>query len=508
MGALMMCTCLVAALGAPLCAAAPVSGSLEVLVRTPVSVRRGHTITLPCWYNPPQGADGLEISWYRGNFDSPVMSYRGKRFDNASQDASYVGRVSFGLKDAASAGPTEGDVSLKLEKATVKDAGDYICYVSNERGYDRATVSLTVTEVGTSPILSAAWEEDNMLNVSCESEGWYPKPYLRWSDERQLLQPTTSLRHSEDSSGLQSVHSWLLVTSSSEVSCSVGISDKEPKEARVRLKSPPPSEPKSSPAGWVCFALLLAATVVSLGVLYWKQRSKGKEPTADGKPADETVPLLKTDAEWIPSHRLSEEIKDKYVNVTLQAGNPHLKIKDSLVRDGEGPFPDGDAVTCLTAVTGTPGFSSGKHYWEVSLRQNDAVPLKKSWWVGVTSRADTPLKSDFPPTTSGYWFLSSSPDGLRFNTEPRALLPFSSTLRTIGVSLDHDRGELSFYNVEDGCLISSLTTTFKGDIFPLFNPGKGDQSAMKVLQREEPREEPDMPLSVEWKQMNTPVVQD
>lgn len=114
-------------------------------MRTPVSVRPGHTITLPCWYNPPQSADGLEVSWYRGNYDTLVMSYRGKKFENASQDASYVGRVSFGLKDAASAGLTEGDVSLKLEKATVKDAGDYICYVSSERGYDRATVSLSVT---------------------------------------------------------------------------------------------------------------------------------------------------------------------------------------------------------------------------------------------------------------------------------------------------------------------------------------------------------------------------
>uniref|UniRef100_G3Q739 Ig-like domain-containing protein n=1 Tax=Gasterosteus aculeatus aculeatus TaxID=481459 RepID=G3Q739_GASAC len=388
---------------------------LEVLVRTPVSVRRGHTITLPCWNNPPQSADSLEVSWYR-NYDAPIMSYRGKKFENASQDASYVGRVSFGLKDAASAGLTEGDVSLKLEKATVKDAGDYICYVSSERGYDRATVSLSVTEVGTSPLLSAVWEEDNMLNMSCESEGWYPTPYLRWSDGKQLLQSTRSLRYSEDSSGLQSVHSWLLVSSSSEVSCSVGIFDEEPKEARVRLKSPP---------------------------------------------------LI--------------------VNVTLQTGNPHVKIKGCIVRDGGGPFPDGDGVTCLTAVTGTRGFSSGQHYWEVSLRIYDNVPLKESWWVGVTSRAVLPTESDFSPTTSnGCWFLSSSPDGLQFNMEPSVSLPVSSRPQTVGVFLDYDHGKLSFYNVEEGCLISSLTTTFKGEIFPLFNPGKGDISSMKVLQREEP----------------------
>ncbi|KAM8899819.1 butyrophilin subfamily 1 member A1-like [Spinachia spinachia] len=475
MGALRMYMCLAAALGAPLCAASP--GSLEVLVRTPVSVRRGHTVTLPCWYNPPQSADGLEVSWYRGNYDTPVMSYLGKKFKNASRDAAYAGRVSFGLKDAASAGLTEGDVSLKLEKATVKDAGDYICYVSSEHGYDRASVSLTVTEVGTAPLLSAVWEEDSVLNMSCESEGWYPKPYLRFSDEQQLRLPTKSLRYSEDSSGLQSVHGWLLVPSSSEVSCSVGFPDNEPKEARVRLKSPPRAEPKCSPAGWVCFALLLAATGVLL-VLYCKQRRK--EPKSKREHADEINHLLRD--EPIPSQHLSEDIKAKYVNVTLQTGNENLTIKDSLVRDAKGCCTNG--VTCLTAVRGTRGFSSGQHYWEVSLRPSDKIALKKSWWVGVTSLAVFPPPSNVSPTTlDGCWFLSSSPEGLGFNTGASVSLPVSSRPQTVGVYLDHDRGELSFYNAEGRCLISRLTTTFKGDIFPLFNPGIGDQGAMRVVQR-------------------------
>lgn len=203
------------------------------------------------------------------------------------------------------------------------------------------------------------------------------------------------------------------------------------------------------------------------------------------------------------------------VNVTLQTGNPHVKIKGGIVRDGGGPFPSGDAVTCLTAVTGTRGFSSGQHYWEVSLRISDNVPLKEFWWVGVTSRAVLPTESDFSPTTSnGCWFLSSSPDGLQFNTEPSVSPPVSSRPQTVGVFLDHDHGELSFYNVEEGCLISSLTTTFKGDIFPLFNPGIRDRSSMKVLQREEPGGScgtkvfvSDMSTPVEVKQMNTPVVE-
>lgn len=104
---------------------------------------RGHTATLPCWLNPPQNAEGLEVHWYRGG-DSLILFYRGKKFEDTSQEASYVGRVSFGLKDAASGGLATGDVSLKLKNVTIEDAGEYTCYVSSDQSYDRATVSLQV----------------------------------------------------------------------------------------------------------------------------------------------------------------------------------------------------------------------------------------------------------------------------------------------------------------------------------------------------------------------------
>ncbi|XP_075968519.1 butyrophilin subfamily 2 member A2-like isoform X1 [Anarhichas minor] len=503
MGALMMHMCLVAALGAPLCGAAPVSGSLEVLIRTPVRVQRGQTTTLPCWLNPPQSADGLEVSWYRRYYDSPVMYYRAKKFENASQEASYVGRVSFGLKDAASVGLTAGDVSLKLEKATVEDAGDYTCYVSSEQGYDSESVSLIVTEMGTAPLLSAVWKEGNTVNMSCESEGWYPEPNLRWSDQKQVLKPK-SLKYSKDSSGLHSVHSWLLVSSSTEVSCSVGISDEQPKEARVRMENSPQTESGSSAAGWVLFALLLTAMLVLLGVLYFKRRgekakSNNDQIKSNNEPAEENLTLLPKESDVI---QLSAANKC-YVNVTLEkTENQYILIRGSRLRDAQCDFPDGQKVTCITAIKGTPGFSSGQHYWEVSLETAyPTVDLKKSWWVGVTSATVISEKLDVSPTTSnGFWFLSSNPDktgSFQFSTEPNVLLPVYSRPQTVGVFLNYDSGELSFYDVEEKRLIGSLTATFTGVIFPFFNPGKGDKSVMEILQREEPGQSSDMGNSVE-----------
>lgn len=114
--------------------------------KTPVLVQRGRATTLPCWLEPSQSAEGVEVRWYRTDgFHSPVMLYRGKKFENASQEASYAGRVSFGLMDTASGGLAAGDVSLKLVDVTLKDEGDYTCYVSSDQNHESQIIHLDVT---------------------------------------------------------------------------------------------------------------------------------------------------------------------------------------------------------------------------------------------------------------------------------------------------------------------------------------------------------------------------
>uniref|UniRef100_A0A672GKR2 Ig-like domain-containing protein n=1 Tax=Salarias fasciatus TaxID=181472 RepID=A0A672GKR2_SALFA len=414
-----------------------VSDSLVVVVGSPPAVPRGGSTTLPCWITPPQSAEPLEVRWHRGDFDSPILHYQENKFVDTSKEASYVGRVSFGSKDAASGGLKTGDVSLKLTNVTVGDAGSYLCYVSSDRGFDSATVSLSVIETGNNPLLSMVWKENSMVNVSCESEGWYPRPVMRWSDQEGSLAANVS--HREDPSGLHSVRGWVLVPSNSQVSCSVGHNNEEPKVARFNLGDPH-----------------LTATMVML-VLYGIVTSVFQV----------NVTL--------------EDRKNQYVKVS------GTKLRDANPCDFSGDFPDGQKVTCVTAVKGTPGFSSGQHYWEVSLKHPNLPDPKRSWWLGVTSASEIPHEADFSPNTSnGFWFLSSSRDvenKLQISTEPQFSLPVHDRPCTVGVYLNRDSGELSFYNVEKKCLIGSLTAAFTGEVFPLFNPGKGDPSVMEILTR-------------------------
>lgn len=104
------------------------------------------------------------------------------------------------------------------------------------------------------------WGEDDKVNVSCESEGWYPQPVLRWSDKKQDVKPQ-SLVYKNLSSGLVLVHSWLLLSSTSEPSCSVGLSDKEVKEAKVSL-GPLPKTAKAGKENFcVCVIVILSLFV-------------------------------------------------------------------------------------------------------------------------------------------------------------------------------------------------------------------------------------------------------
>ena len=157
--------------------------------------------------------------------------------------------------------------------------------------------------------------------------------------------------------------------------------------------------------------------------------------------------------------------------------------KNYIVRDRSG-LADGLKVSCLTAFTGTPGFSSGEHYWEVFVG-SEQLALKMSWWLGVTRVCDIPVKEDFFPTASkGYWFLSSSrenPDFFQLSTEPAALLPVTSRPQTVGVYLNCETGEVTFYNVQKSSVIGSLKVDFKGELFPFFNPGLYDEEPLTIL---------------------------
>ncbi|XP_044040532.1 nuclear factor 7, brain isoform X3 [Siniperca chuatsi] len=118
-------------------------------------------------------------------------------------------------------------------------------------------------------------------------------------------------------------------------------------------------------------------------------------------------------------------------------------------------------------VLGWEGYSSGRHYWEVDIANNGY------WRVGLTT-ANSERHGRFPMTPKqGYWTLWRSTNQFYVCTKPETLLPIGLVPRRMGIYLDYEEGQISFYNAETKSHIYTFIGTFKGKLYPLFAPLDG-----------------------------------
>ncbi|XP_073068367.1 E3 ubiquitin-protein ligase TRIM69 isoform X2 [Manis javanica] len=121
------------------------------------------------------------------------------------------------------------------------------------------------------------------------------------------------------------------------------------------------------------------------------------------------------------------------------------------------------------AVLGSKGFSSGKWYWEVE------VAKKTKWTVGVV-RESIIRKGSCPLNPEqGFWILR-----LRNQTDLKALdlpscsLKLTNNLNKVGIYLDYEGGQVSFYNANTMTHIYTFSSTFTEKLYPYFCPCLND----------------------------------
>ncbi|XP_064859729.1 nuclear factor 7, brain [Oncorhynchus nerka] len=169
---------------------------------------------------------------------------------------------------------------------------------------------------------------------------------------------------------------------------------------------------------------------------------------------------------------MSTIMQEYAVDITLDplTAHPRLLISDDgkQVRcwDRYQPVADGperfDRVVC---VLGRQAFSSGRHYWEVE------VGGKTDWDLGVASHSINRKGKIIVSPAHGYWFLSlRDKNDYAFRTEPSTALGLNNKPNRIGIYVDCDKGQVSFYNVDAKMLIYTFTDSFSDVIHPFFSP--------------------------------------
>ncbi|XP_029462720.1 zinc-binding protein A33-like [Rhinatrema bivittatum] len=150
--------------------------------------------------------------------------------------------------------------------------------------------------------------------------------------------------------------------------------------------------------------------------------------------------------------------------------HPNLQLSDGLTSvkycDVKQQVPDnpGRFSQCIL-VLGAQGFTSGRHYWEVD------VGNKTAWDVGLASQSSNRKGKIKLNPKNGYWAI-----WLRNGNAFKALESPSKTLllRTkptkIGVYLDYEGGQVSFYNADDMSPIYTFTGCFTEKLYPYLSP--------------------------------------
>uniref|UniRef100_A0A8C1NCU9 Butyrophilin subfamily 1 member A1-like n=1 Tax=Cyprinus carpio TaxID=7962 RepID=A0A8C1NCU9_CYPCA len=179
-----------------------------------------------------------------------------------------------------------------------------------------------------------------------------------------------------------------------------------------------------------------------------------------------------------------EELRKHAVEITIDRERLHQDLKVSkdckIVKASPDYNHTGEEFPIQLCAFGAQRFTSGRHYWEVELTQENT---KNYWLIGVVKDGNLTARdrSTFTPFY-GFWFLySDGPRGFHINTNPPVKLPLTPRPERLGVLLDYDDGQLSFYNVTERKHLLTISSRFSGSVVPLFNPGAGDQSELRIL---------------------------
>ncbi|XP_024606472.1 E3 ubiquitin-protein ligase TRIM58 isoform X2 [Neophocaena asiaeorientalis asiaeorientalis] len=182
----------------------------------------------------------------------------------------------------------------------------------------------------------------------------------------------------------------------------------------------------------------------------------------------ETIPMeLKTMCR-IPGMR--EMLRKFQVDIKLDpaTAHPSLLLTADLrsVQDGElwRDVPNNpERFDTWPCILGLQNFSSGRHYWEVMVGE------RAEWGLGVCQDTVSRKGETTPSPENGVWamWLLKGSEYMVLASPSVPLLHLERP-RCIGIFLDYEAGEISFYNVTHGSHIYTFSHLFSGFLRPYF----------------------------------------
>ncbi|MBN3310809.1 E3 ubiquitin-protein ligase TRIM7 [Amia ocellicauda] len=169
---------------------------------------------------------------------------------------------------------------------------------------------------------------------------------------------------------------------------------------------------------------------------------------------------------WIKQSSVDIKLDPKTANPDLKVSTDGKRVRmEEIVESKSNPrkeFRAPHKYDGWWCALGTEGFTSGRYYWEVNVRS------KKDWRIGVVSESAPRNGFTDMNTRTGYWTLRLQHKEFRALSVPATHLPDSLAPSVVGVYLDLEEGQLSFYNVESSCHIYTFNEQIIGKVYPVF----------------------------------------
>uniref|UniRef100_A0A674JV00 B30.2/SPRY domain-containing protein n=1 Tax=Terrapene triunguis TaxID=2587831 RepID=A0A674JV00_9SAUR len=159
------------------------------------------------------------------------------------------------------------------------------------------------------------------------------------------------------------------------------------------------------------------------------------------------------------------------LNLQQNTANPNLVLSEDrkCVRCGDKrqDLPKNpERFDLSVCVLGAEGFAGGRCYWEVE------VGDKTGWDLGVCKESVRRKELVTLSPEDGYWAVWLRDGEYKALTSTSTPLPVSVRPSRVGIFLDYEAGEVSFYNVTDRSHLFTFTGTFSGMLRPYFCPGR------------------------------------
>uniref|UniRef100_G1PHM7 Butyrophilin subfamily 3 member A3 n=1 Tax=Myotis lucifugus TaxID=59463 RepID=G1PHM7_MYOLU len=467
----------------------------------PILAMVGEDAELLCYLSPKMSAETMELMWRRSGLKQVVRAYAHGMEE--TEIAEYRGRTSILRGDIA-----EGKAVLRIHKVRASDSGTYQCYFQDDDFLAKAQVELKVAALGSDLHVEMKGYEDGGIRVECTSAGWYPQPHVEWRGEGGESLPAMAAPGAADGEGLYAVTSSVILKGGSGKGVSCVVRNpllSQEKTAMVSIAGPFFSSTKPWQAAFGVILVALLGLLAGL-VMSWRQQQKRIRALSQEKERERAEKEAALVAKEHEREKLQEELrwrKQQY----LEPGDRSQAYAEwkmalyqpaDVILDPDTTHPnlfiseDQRSLNCTLerqrlpdnpkrfqdryCVLGCESFTSGRHFWEVE------VGDRKEWHLGVCREiVERKYYATITPE-NGFWtIVLLGGHEFQARTDPRSKLTVVNRLKRVGVFLDYERGEVSFYDAINGSHIFTFPqASFSGPLRPFFRIWSHEPTALTI----------------------------